>query len=37
MIMNGFSQTKLLEDEQIIPVAESVSNYINNSVVVLPC
>lgn len=37
MIMNGLARTKLLEDEQIIPVAESISNYINNSVVVLPC
>lgn len=37
MIMNGLAQTKLLEDEQIIPVAEIVSKYINNSVVVLPC
>lgn len=37
MIMNWLAQTKLLEDEKIIPVAESISKYINNSVAVLPC
>lgn len=37
MIMNGLARTKLLDDEQIIPVAESISRYINDSVVVLPC
>ena len=37
MIMNGLAQTKLLEDEQIIPIAERVGKYIGDSVVVLPC